>query len=246
LNSCVRLFRNRPVAIPPEARALAGLWGTLVDLALVAALLLTLVDRWAPPQDLPWKPFRLVDPPGLATRMKLARVSRDADLCRQVLAEGGVGFTPVPDRDRGDCVTKDTVRLARGFTPAGPLMTCKLALGYAFWMRHVVEPAARRDLGEPVVRVEHYGTYACRNIAGEPVRSQHAYADAIDVAAFRTASGRRISVARDFRRDDAAGRFLHEVRDGACGAFKVVLSPDYNAAHRDHFHLDHGGFWLCR
>ena len=35
-------------------------------------------------------------------------------------------------------------------------------------------------------------------------------------------------------RPDAGG----PLRDGACGLFATVLSPDYNAAHRDHFHLD--------
>jgi hypothetical protein len=26
----------------------------------------------------------------------------------------------------------------------------------------------------------------------------------------------------------------------------VVLGPDYNAAHRNHFHLDMGPWWVCR
>jgi hypothetical protein len=25
----------------------------------------------------------------------------------------------------------------------------------------------------------------------------------------------------------------------------VVLGPDYNAAHNNHFHLDRGLFWRC-
>nr|MBA3526869.1 extensin family protein [Sphingomonas sp.] len=45
--------------------------------------------------------------------------------------------------------------------------------------------------------------------------------------------------------------FLREVRDGACRLFPTVLSPDYNAAHRDHLHLDvanrgTAGWTLCR
>jgi len=28
--------------------------------------------------------------------------------------------------------------------------------------------------------------------------------------------------------------------------FSVVLSPDYNAAHRNHFHVDVGPWWRCR
>jgi hypothetical protein len=36
------------------------------------------------------------------------------------------------------------------------------------------------------------------------------------------------------------------VRDGACLFFDGVLSPDYNAAHRDHLHLDRGRYRYCR
>ncbi len=44
--------------------------------------------------------------------------------------------------------------------------------------------------------------------------------------------------------DEAA--FLREARDGACRYFNATLSPDYNAAHRDHLHLDQGRFRMCR
>ena len=40
--------------------------------------------------------------------------------------------------------------------------------------------------------------------------------------------------------------FLRDVRDGACDWFDIVLGPDYNAAHADHFHFDRGGGRICR
>jgi hypothetical protein len=128
------------------------------------------------------------------------------------------------------------------------VMTCPLALGYAFWLRHTVQPAARAELGAPIAGVEHYGTYACRNVYGraEGRRSEHAAANALDVAGFRTASGRRLTVARDYREAGPSGRFLRRVRSGACLWFAAVLSPDYNAAHRDHLHLDRGRYRVCR
>jgi hypothetical protein len=232
----------------PEALAFGGLWTWIADLAIAGLLLAIAVDAWAPPQDLPWKPLRLDQPVGLATGAKFARAAGDAALCRKVLTEGGVRFSEVPDRDYGECATENAVRLDAGLSPGPPVMTCPVALGYAFWMRHAVQPAAREILGERIARVEHYGTYACRNVYGraEGRRSEHAFANALDVAAFRTASGRQVSVLRDFAREDARGRFLRRVRDGACPWFRAVLSPDYNAAHRDHFHLDHGRFGQCR
>jgi hypothetical protein len=237
--------------VSPETQALAGLWAAGADLAVAAMLLVLAVDAWAPPQDLPWKPLRLDQPVGLATSVKFARAAADPALCRKVLADGGVDFADQPDRQSNDCATVNTVRLRDGtavaLAPPAPAMTCPLALGYAFWTRHVVEPAAIAELGQPITEVRHYGTYACRNIYGraEGRRSEHAFANALDAAAFRTATG-EIAVGRDFRGDDAKGRFLRRVRDGACPWFRAVLSPDYNAAHRDHLHLDFGRYRICR
>ena len=53
-------------------------------------------------------------------------------------------------------------------------------------------------------------------------------------------------VATDWAGESADGRFLRRVRAGACASFNAVLGPDYNAAHRDHFHLDMGLWKVCR
>ncbi|WP_374471501.1 extensin family protein [Phenylobacterium sp.] len=248
----MRLTPPKLKPVSPEALALAGLWAALVDFAVAGLLLAGLVNAWAPPQDLPWKPFRLDRPVGLATAVQFARAAADPRLCRLALSEGRVTFVEEPDRDLGECATENTVRVRDGtaapLAPAAPVVTCPMALSYAMWTRNVVQPAARETLGTPISRIDHYGTYACRNVYGraDGRRSEHAFANAIDVAGFRTADGRRITVLRDFRRDDARGEFLRRVRDGACPWFRAVLSPDYNAAHRDHLHLDFGRFDLCR
>jgi hypothetical protein len=102
------------------------------------------------------------------------------------------------------------------------------------------------------VTIDHFGSYSCRRIYGRDAGtwSEHATADAVDVAGFRLADGRRITVVGDWRREGAKAAFLHEVRDGACQLFATTLSPDYNAAHRDHLHLDQAdrtaGWRACR
>ena len=101
------------------------------------------------------------------------------------------------------------------------------------------------------MRVDSFGSYACRPIRGgrEGRWSEHARGNAIDIAGFRLSGGRRISVAGDWKGDDTEAAFLRDVRDGACRMFATVLSPDYNAAHRDHLHLDQarrGGGGYCR
>jgi len=232
----------------PEARSLASAVGFLLDLLLAGLLVFALVDRIAPSQDLPWKPFSLNQPIGLATAGKLSRISADAAACRAALREGGVLFVEGETRESGFCSTRNTVRAAGDLAPAAPVMTCPLALGYALWDRQVLKPAAREIMGSRLIRVDHYGTYACRTIYGRPDErpSAHARAEALDVAGFRFADGGRATVAADFDADSAEGRFVRRARAGACQVFGTVLSPDYNAAHRDHLHLEGSGYRLCR
>ena len=108
--------------------------------------------------------------------------------------------------------------------------------------------AASLPFGATVTALEHVGTYACRNLYNRQQgrRSGHATANAIGVTAFRLSNGRRIEITRDWGDDSAAGRFLLAVHEGACDLFDTVLGPDFNAAHRTHFHLDMGPFWACR
>lgn len=205
-----------------------------------------LPDRWNP-----WAPLHVADAPSLLTRYKLMRLSNDAPACRAVLAEARMTFTAVPDRTTGEgCGFRNAVRIsatsARISQPF--VLSCRSAVALALWEQHVVQPAAQRWFGKAVVQLEHFGSYACRNVYGRESgrRSRHATADALDVAGFRLADGRRIRVARDWNAQSPASGFLHEIHDGACPLFSSVLGPDYNAAHHDHFHLDHGGFGLCR
>ena len=73
-------------------------------------------------------------------------------------------------------------------------------------------------------------------------------ANAIDIADIRLSGGTQISVLRDWEADGPKAEFLRRARDGACDSFATVLSPDYNAAHADHFHLDMSARWrgVCR
>ncbi|WP_340643783.1 extensin family protein [Phenylobacterium sp.] len=240
-----------PVLKPPsaEARALAGLGSVLLDAALAGVLLFMVVDRTAPPQDLFWKPFSLDQPLGLATSGKLARIAADPARCRAALAAGEVAFAQAPARRDGFCSVLDAGAVGgAGLSPAGPVMTCKETLAFTLWNRQVLRPAAKAILGAEIAAIDHYGTYACRRVYGQSAGrvSEHAHANAFDFAGVRLSDGRRVTVASHFRDEGPRGRFLRAVRNGACGVFRVTLSPDYNAAHRDHLHLDMGPFRTCR
>lgn len=191
----------------------------------------------------------LAETPDMLTRLRLARLATRPAACRAALAEMGRPMSPVPDRPSTEgCAVRDAVRLAgeAELAPAGPLATCGLAAAWLMYERHVLQPSARRHLGSAVARVRHLGTYACRDVRGGSWRSQHATANAIDVAGFTLRDGREITVARDWNDAGARGAFLREAHDGACRIFGGALGPRYDAAHRDHFHLDGGRWWVCR
>jgi hypothetical protein len=169
--------------------------------------------------------------------------------CKARLDEAQVRFTILPNEQRGGgCAVIDAVKLLDFGTPTANLgaMTCELAANFAAWARYAVRPAARLYLGSEIVRIETFGTYACRDMrgAGGTISgrlSEHGHANAVDVSAFVLADGRRITVADDWREDGPASQFLHILRESACKRFRTVLSPDYNSAHRDHLHFDMGG-----
>lgn len=239
---------------PPssEAQTLAGLGADLFVLAFAALALFAGVDRSAPPQDLPWKPLRLSDPLGMATAYKLQRATVDPGDCLSFIEREGVAFSQTSDRtDGGFCVVQSAGAVGpQGLrlSPAAPVMTCRLAAAFALWTRQSVRPAARMLLGSEAVQIDHYGTYACRRVYGraEGRPSEHARAEAIDVASFRLADGRRIDVLKDWNGAGARSDFLHRVRDEGCRLFRVSLSPDYNAQHRNHLHLAMNAYRMCR
>jgi hypothetical protein len=212
----------------------------------------------------PWTPLDVNESPGPLTAYKLARARRSPELCQQALAQTGMGYDRLPDRARGNgCGFNNAVRLrAAGIGMGGPVtLSCPMALSFFMWERHALQPAAQLRFQQPVVAAEHLGSYSCRNInRGEGAapasmagasgsagnRSQHATADALDLAGFILADGRRITVRRQWNDGGDAALFLKDIHGGACRFFDGVLGPDYNAVHADHFHLETGGYGMCR
>lgn len=223
--------------------------GTLAALAIGVAL----HRGWlrVPPHLNPWSTLDVRASPNFLTRYKLGRLSQDAALCHRVLSTTPLRYERLTDRDTGPgCgfhnavrVDATTAKLEESFS-----LTCRAAVSLALWETHVLQPAALASFGQPVATVEHFGSYSCRNVYGRAsaTRSRHATAEALDVAGFILADGRKIRVLGDWNGQTAEAVFLRSIRDGACDFFDGVLSPDYNEAHRDHFHLDRGGYRICR
>jgi hypothetical protein len=236
----------------------------IAGVALTAAIALTLIlllfaALRGRPQDLPWTPLDLSQPVGLFTGRKIAALGDDVDKCRALLDQAGIRYTPIPSVSAGRCGYQDGVRFTPGgarttrFAPTSPGIACPVAAALSVWEWEVVQPAARRLFGQRVVQIDHLGSYNCRNIYGRASGSlsEHATARAIDIAGFRLEDGTHISVLHDWRDTHDKGTFLRTVRNGACELFSTALSPDYNAAHRNHLHLDEAprgamGWRACR
>ncbi len=205
--------------------------------------------RDAPPPPRPVTPR----PSGPVTLS--GQTPRDTQQCFADLSKAEVRFSPLPDRDYGSgCVVLGAVQLLDIGVPVAGLraIRCPAARALVGWVRYGVRPAARQILGSEVVKIDSYGTYACRGIIGGGPRSagrvsEHGLANAVDIGGFILADGRRIVLERDWNSDDPQIRdFLRIVHRSACKRFVTTLGPDYNAVHRNHFHFDMGGRPLCR
>lgn len=216
---------------------------TLAFIILMAAAGLVLLGRTRP-QDVPWTPLDLAQPVGMFTGRKIAALGAQPALCRQLMIRAGAQNDAMPPfGGEGECRVAHPVKLGGGsraitLLPHNPAMSCPVAAGMAVWEWEVIQPAARRILGQRVDAIEHIGTYNCRQIRGGGALSQHATANAIDIGAFVLGDGTKVSVLDDWTKGGKKAQFLRAVRDGSCGLFSTVLSPDYNAAHANHLHLD--------
>ncbi len=205
--------------------------------------------HWAP-----WEPLAVDDPLTPVSQWKLRQLADNREGCLAVLdtvPNGEFVYTALDDHEPvTGCPLENVVRVQGSSVEfaASFVASCPLALAWVIYERQRLQPAAEAVFGSRLVSVEHYGSYSCRNVYGrESGRlSEHATAEALDVAAFALADGRRITLLNDWADEGEAGMFLRKARDGACDIFGNVLGPDYNAAHANHFHFGMRGVGLCR
>ncbi|AQU84432.1 MULTISPECIES: extensin-like domain-containing protein [unclassified Halomonas] len=205
--------------------------------------------HWAP-----WAPLYVDDPITPVTQLKLKRLNDNREACLAALntvPESELSYTPLADyAPTASCPLSNVVRMQSSSVRFNQsfVATCPLALAWVMYERHSLQPAAKEIMGSRVAQVDHLGSFACRNVYGRESgrRSEHATAEALDVAGFRFEDGQQITLLNHWDNDGETGEFLRAARDGACNVFGNVLGPDYNAAHADHFHLGMRGFRLCR
>lgn len=171
--------------------------------------------------------------------------------CRAALNRDAVRYTVLPDRTfDGGCRAVGAVQLLDIGVPVSGLkaMTCPLALHFSRWTA-TTRGIVRETLGSELVRIESFGTYACRPRNGQVGGrlSEHGFANAVDVAAFVLADGRRITVERGWTGADLKVRdFLRRTHRAGCKEFQIGLGPESDRFHYNHFHFDMGRGPYCR
>jgi hypothetical protein len=167
----------------------------------------------------------------------------------------GVEFTEEPPLDvEGACSVPHPLKvsnLGSGIS-IGPetIVNCAETESLARWMKDVVVPSANRLLGAAPNRITQDSAYVCRTRYNDPHEkiSEHAHANAMDIASFSFADRDPVSIGGT-KAGSPEAQFEAEIRKGACDHFTTVLGPGSNAAHATHFHLDmafrRGGYRLC-
>jgi hypothetical protein len=101
-----------------------------------------------------------------------------------------------------------------------PTINCAMVASLHAWVEKTLQPAAQQLLGSPIVRIRQISGYVCRNRIGTVQHadrlSEHALANAIDIAGFVTADGRTIDVL------DKWGPTLRDLRAAQEKAWEAV------------------------
>jgi hypothetical protein len=135
-------------------------------------------------------------------------------------------------------------------SPAATL-ACPLVSMLDRFVSDSVQPAAARWFGQPVVEIKQISAYSCRGMNGDSSAriSEHAFGNALDIAAFTLADGRTITVKDGWNGAPEEQGFLHDVQSAACTMFTTVLAPGSNVYHYDHMHVDlmrrSSGYVIC-
>ncbi len=233
--------------LPRPVRIISLGVGVLVGVILC----LWLLNRFVADRYNPFAPLVIADRPSLITNFKIASLKASDQYCFSVLDNSDLKFERLPDRATGrECGFFGAATLHQSQVSWGGeiALKCPALVGLAIWERHNLQPISQQIFGQKIVRIRHFGTYSCRNInngkSGQ--RSEHAYANAVDISGFRLADGTEISVLRDWGKRTEKGKFLKAAHKSACGRFSTVLGPNYNALHKDHFHFDQGPNVSCK
>ena len=152
--------------------------------------------------------------------------------CFDDLRKKKVNFSRLGDMSEDQCLVKDAVRIeAFPHTKlSGPvILNCRTALATQNWFERI-----------KAKNVAHFGTYNCRTMRGSGVASEHSFGTAIDIASI---NGSSVRLHWDEKSD--RGAYIRKAARLACDYFSNSITPNHNALHHDHLHLDMGYGTSC-
>lgn len=206
-----------------------------------------LPDEWNPTE-----PLTIADPLSPLTDWKVRSAVAQPGACADTLeAEGSILRRLKAFTASDQCGISQRVELRQvGQSRVRPFeTTCEIGLRMALWEQHVLQPEARKLFDQGIHEIRHFSSYNCRRIrtsSGTGSRmSTHATARAVDVSGFVLDDGTLIDLRQHWNGGDAKAQFLRIAQRGACENFGLVLGPEYNALHADHFHIQLDGIG-CR
>lgn len=121
-------------------------------------------------------------------------------------------------------------------------LSCAMAAKIKNWLGEDVRKAAKKHLKTELAGIRVAASYVCRRRNNKPdgKYSEHSFGKALDISFYRMQDGTSVSVKDDWRPEGPKRDFLQEIRKAACNRFTTVLTPDGDAYHQDHMHLDMG------
>jgi len=126
------------------------------------------------------------------------------------------------------------------------IVTCSMALALQKFESELLQVLAMGYFNQKVIGLNHMGSYNCRPMRGyKNLLSEHAFANAVDIASFKLSSGEVISVKKHWRDAGVKSKFLRDLAKRSCRLFTAVLTPDFDRKHADHFHFDQGLISHC-
>ena len=149
---------------------------------------------------------------------------------------------PYPAQPEQVPLGRERAPVLTGATAVQPTATlaCPIVSALDTWFASGVQPAAMRWFGQPVAEIRQISAYSCRGMNGQrgaPI-SEHAFGNALDIASFTLADGRKVAVKTGWRGAPEEQGFLRDVHAAACQHFTTVLAPGSNVYHYDHIHVD--------
>jgi hypothetical protein len=181
--------------------------------------------------------------------------------CERMLAGLAVDWSPLPPIREGACGTPFPIAVkavgrSRAEIDPPATLNCRMAASLARWLDEVVQPLAAAELKSPVTRLGNGTSYACRGRRGSASGklSEHAFANALDLPAFKLADGRTVAVlgtwgptladiaadieARKTKRAEAARKAEEERQKkleelAAAGAAETVETPPAEPAEAE-------------